>query len=141
MTAINEDPSEDIQIDWPAEPGLARRPDPIGLAADRRSLLVIDRVADGRRCHRVPTRPAARSVAGSSGPMPVVLGGLAGHDLDVRVSPDERWALTVDRVKTVRLVELATGRTWAVDGDRTLEWWPNGTSDGARRYLDDLGTR
>jgi hypothetical protein len=126
MTAINGDADDDIRIDWPASPASRDGPTPIGFAPDHRAILVLDHTADATDVFRVAD-PAGRAVGGRLlEPAPVLLGHLAGRSLDVRVAPDERWGITTDRVETVRLVELATDRAWAVDGDRILEWWPAG---------------
>jgi hypothetical protein len=126
MSAINDDTADDIQIDWPANLASREGPTPIGFAADRQAILVLNHAADATDVYRVAD-PAGRAVGGRLlDPTPVLLGHLAGRSLDVRVSPDERWGITVDRVETVRLVELATDRAWAVDRDRVLEWWPAG---------------
>jgi hypothetical protein len=126
LSAINDDTADDIQIDWPANLASREGPTPIGFAADRQAILVLNHAADATDVYRVAD-PAGRAVGGRLlDPTPVLLGHLAGRSLDVRVSPDERWGITVDRVETVRLVELATDRAWAVDRDRVLEWWPAG---------------
>jgi hypothetical protein len=54
------------------------------------------------------------------------LGRLERWTADIRVSADEGWAIATDRVGAVRLVQLATGRSWPLDRDRTLVWWPAG---------------
>ena len=126
LSAINDDPADDIHIDWPPNPDSPDGPVPIGFTAGGRALLVVEETATGTDLYRVDD-PAGRAVHGRLvEPAPARLGHLAGGSLDVRVSPDAAWAITVDRVEEIRLVELATGRAWGIDHDRTLAWWPPG---------------
>jgi len=126
MTAVNDDPTDDIRIDWPANPVSPDGPTFVGRSADGRSLLLADRTATGTDLYRVDD-PVRRAVGGRvTDAERSLLGHFDQKGLDIRVSPDERWAITTDRVGSNRLVELASGRSWAVDPDRTLAWWPAG---------------
>lgn len=124
MSVINADPADDVRIDWPLGSGSVDGPAVIGFARGGRSILLADASGDGTDLYRIDDA-AQRAVKGRlADPQPVRLGHLPRHGLDVRISPDQRWALVVDRVENVQLVELSTGRAWQVDRDRTLDWWP-----------------
>jgi hypothetical protein len=117
-------PASTIHIDWP--PGLgATGPEFIGFAADGRSLLVAAVPAEGTDVYRIDD-PAARAVKGRlANPQPVLIGHLARRGIDIRISPDQRWALTTDRTGGIELIELATGGTWTIDRETTTTWvWP-----------------
>ncbi|HEX5824087.1 MAG TPA: hypothetical protein VFY18_06490, partial [Candidatus Limnocylindrales bacterium] len=69
--------------------------------------------------------PARRAIDGKlANPTPRILAHIARRGLDIRISPDERWALTTDRTGGIELVELATGRRWPIDGGTTTTWAP-----------------
>jgi len=124
MRVINDDPADDLRIDWPLGSGSVNGPDVIGYARGGRSIFLADASGDGTDLFRIDDA-ADRAIKGRlADPQPVRLGHLPRHRLDVRISPDQRWALVVDRVDDVQLVELSTGRAWQVDRDRTLDWWP-----------------
>ena len=97
----------------------------MGFAADGRSLIVSLLPEQGTDVYRIDD-PAARAVDGRlDDPRPVLLGHLAQRGVDIRISPDQRWALTMDRTGGILLTELATGRELA---DRS-------------RLGDDLGSQ
>lgn len=126
MTAINEDPSDDVHVDWPANPDSPTGPTFVDFAADHRSLLIADRTASGTDLYRVDD-PVRRAVDGRVlDAQRSLIGHFDRKGLDIDVSPDERWSLTTDRVGDHRLVELGTGRSWSIDPDRILSWWPAG---------------
>ena len=122
MRALNEDPGEDIRIDWPTS-----GPPPelvwLGAAADPRSMIVAAMGTRGSDLYRIDD-PAGRAVNGRlTDPRPVLLGHVAHHTNEIRVLPDGRWAIATDRVGETALVELATGHSWPVEFGRSLEWW------------------
>ena len=123
MSLRNEDARDDIRIAWPADLGAADDLDVIGLAADRRSLVVAGRSPSaGTTLYRIDD-PIGRTIDGKvDDPRPRVLARLEGHGLHVDLSPDQRWALVTDRVEDTTLVRLADGRAWPVDRDRSLSW-------------------
>jgi hypothetical protein len=123
MSLRNEDARDDIRIAWPADLGAADDLDVIGLAADRRSLVVAGRSPTaGTTLYRIDD-PIGRAIDGKvDDPRPRVRARLDGHGLHVDLSPDQRWALVTDRVEDTTLVRLADGRAWPVDRDRSLSW-------------------
>jgi hypothetical protein len=124
MSLINDDPADDIRIAWPPNPASPDGPTFLGFAADHRSLLVADQTDAGTEVYWIED-PARHAIGGRvADPHRTVLGHLPRRGLGVEVAPDAHWALTTDRVETVQLVELATGRSWPIDRDRTLAWWP-----------------
>ncbi len=124
MSAINDDVRDDIHIDWPANPDDPDGPTFVGVAADRHSLLIAEARSTGTDLYRVAD-PVRQAVAGRvTNPQRTLIGHFARTGLDIMVSPDEHWAVTTDRVGGTELVELASGRSWPVDRDRTLTWWP-----------------
>jgi hypothetical protein len=99
----------------------------MGFAADGRSLIVSSRAAQGTDVYRIDD-PAKHAVDGTlADPAPTFLGHLARKGIDIRISPDERWALVTDRTEGIELVELATGRTWPIDRGTTTTWAPSGS--------------
>ena len=109
MSVINADPADDVRIDWPLGSGSVDGPAVIGFARGGRSILLADASGDGTDLYRIDDA-AQRAVKGRlADPQPVRLGHLPRHGLDVRISPNQRWALVVDRVENVQLVELPTG--------------------------------
>ncbi|HEY7130917.1 MAG TPA: hypothetical protein VH440_01640 [Candidatus Limnocylindrales bacterium] len=126
MSAIHDDPADDVRIEWPSADGVdpSESPEILGFATDGRSLLLAEHSPSGTDVYRVedPAGDAARGRV--TAPRRSLLGHFDRRGLEVDVSPDERWVTTTDRVGTVLLVELATGRTWPIDRDRTLAWWP-----------------
>jgi hypothetical protein len=126
LTAMNEDPGSDVHVAWPAGLGDPDSVNPLGFAADGRSLLVSDQSATGTDVYRIDD-PIKRAVAGRlDDPQPVRLGQIAQRYLTLDVSADQGWALTTDRVGATRLVELASRRSWSIDPDRRIAWWPGG---------------
>jgi hypothetical protein len=126
LSAVNEDPTHDIRIDWPpsipAEGGL----EVIGWSARPRSLFVVARTAAGPGVYRIDD-PIGRARAGHvTDPAPVRVGGLpsAGF-VSVSISPDGRWAEVSDRTGASQLIELASGRTWPID-PAAMVVWPDG---------------
>ena len=121
LSMINDDPTDDVAIDWPD----AGRPDgvePIGFAADARTFLVAVRTAAGTDIATIDD-PIGRAIGGRlRDPQPKVIGHLTGRGLRVEMSPDLAWALVTDRVEAVHLVRLADGRTWPLDRDRIFVW-------------------
>lgn len=121
LSMINDDPADDIAIDWP-EAGRPDGVDAIGFAADGRTFLVAVRTAVGTDLATIAD-PVGRAVGGHvRDPRPTVIGHLTGRGLRVAVSPDLAWALVTDRVEAVHLVRLADGRSWPVDRDRLFVW-------------------
>jgi hypothetical protein len=121
----NEMPENTIHVDWPPALG-ATGPEFIGFAADGRSLLVAAIPADGTDVYRIDD-PAGRAVKGRlADAAPVLIGHLARRGIDIRISPDEKWALTTDRTGGIELVELATGRAWPIDRETVTTWVGNG---------------
>jgi hypothetical protein len=126
MRVINDDPVDDIRIDWPTNaPPLELIW--LGAAADPRSMFVAAIGTEGSDLYRIDD-PAGRAVNGRlADPRPVLLGHVAHHTNEIRVLPDGRWAIATDRVGEASLVELATGRAWPFEFGRSLEWWiPSG---------------
>jgi hypothetical protein len=122
LSVINDDPRDDIVIDWPADLGSVDGLDALSFGADGRSLLVVHAGATGTDVYRIDD-PIGRAVGGRlRDPHPVLLLHLAGRDQQVQVSPDASWATVVDRVENVRLVRMADGRSWIVDRERSLAW-------------------
>ena len=121
----NEMPENTIHVDWPPALG-ATGPEYIGFAADGRSLLVAAIPAEGTDVYRIDD-PAGRAVKGRlADAAPVLIGHLARRGIDIRISPDERWALTTDRTGGIELVELASGRAWPIDRESVTTWVGNG---------------
>lgn len=121
MLPGNEMPESTIHIDWPASLGPIG-PDFVAFAADGRSVIVSVLPAEGTDIYRIDD-PVARASGGRlADPRPVLLGHLARRGLDIRISPDERWALTIDRTGGIQLTELATGRSWPIDRDSITTW-------------------
>ena len=122
LSVINDDPADDIVIDWPADLGSIDGLDGISFGGDGRSLLVIHAGPSGTDVYRIDD-PVGRAVGGRlHDSRPALLLHLAGRDLQLQVSPDMSWATVVDRVDNVRLVRMADGRSWPVDRKRTLAW-------------------
>ena len=65
---------------------------------------------------------AVRILGRLADPQPTRLVALDGRGVRVDVSPDQAWALVIDRVDNVRLVRVADGRAWSVDRERILVW-------------------
>ncbi len=121
LSMINDDPADDLAIDWPAAGG-SDGVDPIGFAADHRTFLVAARTADGTEIAAVDD-PVGRAVGGRlADPRPTVIGRLTGRGLRIEVAPDLAWALVTDRVEAVHLVRLADGRSWPLDRDHLFIW-------------------
>lgn len=121
LSMINDDPADDISIDWP-EAGRPDSVEAIGFAADDRTFLVAVRTATGTDIATIDD-PVGRAVGGRlRDPRPTVIGHLTGRGLRIDVSPDLAWALVTDRVEAVHLVRLADGRQWPVDRDRLFAW-------------------
>jgi len=124
LSMINDDPADDIGIDWPVTADAPDGPLPIGRGADGKAVLVSVESDRGTDVYRIDD-PVGRAVHGRlTDPAAVLLGHLPRRGLSVRLSPDERWAIVTDRIGDVQLVELATGRPWALDRDTSLGWWP-----------------
>lgn len=126
LSLLNEDPADDIVIDWPGASGPAVGPDDgadvLGFASDRRSLLVAAENAAGTDLYRIED-PVGRAVRGRlADPRPVAIGHLAGRGLRLDVAPGEGWVIATDRVDDVHLVRLTDGRSWTVERGRTLMW-------------------
>jgi len=122
LSVINDDPADDIVIDWPADLGSVDGLDAIAFGGDGRSLLVTRAGSSGTDVYRIDD-PIGRAVGGRlHDPRPALLLHLAGRDLQLQISPDASWATVVDRVDDVRLVRIADGRSWALDRDRTMAW-------------------
>jgi len=122
LSLINNDPADDVVIDWPAGLGPIEALDSIEFAADGRTLLVSSSIGAGTDLYRIAD-PIGRAVGGRlHDPQPVRILHLDRRSLQVDVSPDGGWATVVDRVDNVRLVRLSDGRSWPVDRDRTLGW-------------------
>ncbi len=122
LSMINDDPGDDVTIDWPASLGPIEALEPIGFAADGRSLLVARETADGTDLVRIAD-PVGRAIGGRvADPRPETVGHLDGRGLLIEMSPDDRWALVTDRVDDVKLVRPADGRTWPLDRERVLAW-------------------
>jgi hypothetical protein len=125
MTTGNDMARSTIHVGWPAALG-GTGPNVIGFAADDRSVIVSTEPAEGTDIYRIDD-PAGRAVAGRlADPEPILIGHLARRGLDIRVSPDERWALVRDRTDTTELIELATGRIWPIDRGATTGWASGG---------------
>lgn len=121
LSMINDDPADDIGIDWP-DAGGPDSVEPLGFAADARTFLVSIRTAAGTDIAMIDN-PVGRAVGGRlPDPQPTVIGHLTGRGLRVEVSPDLAWALVTDRVEAVHLVRLADGRSWPIDRDRLVVW-------------------
>jgi hypothetical protein len=121
MLPGNDMANSTIHIDWPARLG-ATGPAFVQFAADGRSLIVATAPAVGTDLYRIDD-PAGRATAGHvADPQPVRIGHLGGRGIDIRVSPDEHWALTTDRTGGVALTELASGHTWSIDRNATTAW-------------------
>jgi hypothetical protein len=89
-------------------------------------LLVAAIPAEGTDVYRIDD-PAGRAVKGRlADAAPVLIGHLARRGIDIRISPDEKWALTTDRTGGIELVELATGRAWPIDRETVTTWVGNG---------------
>ena len=122
LSMINEDPTDDIVIAWPATLGAVDALDLVGFASDGRSLLVAQATTTGTDLYRIDD-PVGRAVEGRlADPAAGRLVSLEGRGLRVDVSPDDGWLIVIDRVDNVRLVRLADGRSWSVDRERTLAW-------------------
>jgi hypothetical protein len=122
LSIVNDDPGDDIVIDWPAALGPVDNLGSIGFLGDGRTLLVNRTGRDGTDVYRIDD-PVRRSVAGRlRDPDPILLIHVGGPDPRIDVSPDAAWATVVDRVEDVRLVQIADGRSWPVDRDRSMAW-------------------
>jgi hypothetical protein len=122
LTMINEETSDDLRIDWPAELGTAESSDVLGFASDGRTLLLSRSLGDGTEIVAVDD-PAGRAVDGRLGdPRPTTLGRLPGRSLQLELSADRDWLVATDRVEDVHLVRLVDGRSWPLDRDRHLLW-------------------
>jgi hypothetical protein len=123
LSAVNEDPANDIRIDWPASIPIDGGLDVVGWSPDASSLFVTARTAAGPAVYRIDD-PIGRATGGHlADPVPVRVGALPAGD--VSVSPDGLWAVTSDRTGASRLVELASGRAWPIDNAATTVW-PDG---------------
>jgi hypothetical protein len=123
LSAVNEDATDDIRIDWPASIPIEGGLDVVDWSSDARSLFVTARTAAGPVIYRIDD-PIGRARAGRlADPAPVRIGGLPAGT--VSVAPDGNWAVTSDRTGASRLVELDTGRIWPIDSAATIVW-PDG---------------
>jgi hypothetical protein len=123
LSAVNEDTSNDIRIDWPASIPIEGGLDVVGWSSDARSLFVTARTAAGPAIYRIDD-PIGRARGGHlTDPAPVLIGGMPAGD--VSVSPNGQWAVTSDRTGASRLIELASGRAWPIDSAATIVW-PDG---------------
>jgi hypothetical protein len=122
LSAIAGDPADDLRIGWPAALGDAKALTLVGSVADARALVVSRAMGGETELYRIRD-VAGRAVGGVlADPDPVRIAAIAGRDLEVALSPDGAWALVTDRVAATRVIRLSDGRTWAVDGGRTLAW-------------------
>ena len=119
---INEDPADDVVIDWPAALGPIEALDVIGFAGDGRSLLLAHGTTERHRPlpGRRPGRPGRRRPARRPAAERLVHLEDAGCGSTWR--PMAAGRSCIDRVDNVRLVRLSDGRTWPIDRDRTLVW-------------------
>jgi hypothetical protein len=123
LSAVNEDPANDIRVDWPASIPIEGGLNVVGWSPDAGSLFVTARTAAGPAVYRIDD-PIGRARGGRlADPAPVRVGGLPAGE--VSVSPDGKWAVTSDRTGASRLVELASGRAWPIDSAATTVW-PDG---------------
>jgi hypothetical protein len=122
LSVISGESSDDLRIDWPATLGPASALTPIGPFADARDVFVSRSVGATTELYRIGDVVGRARDGRLAAPDPVLVATIAGHDLDIDVSPDREWALVTDRVGQVRLVRLVDGRAWPVDAGRVLAW-------------------
>jgi hypothetical protein len=122
LSAISEETSDDLRIDWPATLGPASSVTPIGPFADARDLLVSHSEGATTELYRIADVVGRARDGRLAAPDPVLVATIAGHELEIDVSPDRGWALVTDRLAQVRLVRLADGRAWPVDAGRVPAW-------------------
>jgi hypothetical protein len=125
MSPINDGVRSDIRIAWPTDPGTSRR-----AAAGHVRLGPAIAPCHRGHGHRDGSLwvddPPHHAIAGRvADPVRTLLADFPRRGLSIEVSPDSRWAMTTDRVGDVRLVELASGRSWSIDRERLLAWWPS----------------
>ncbi len=122
LSIVNDATTDDIVVDWPPSEGPTDGVEPIGFAGDGRTLLLAAGTAAGTNLIRIAD-PIGRAVGGRlADPQPERLAQLDGRNLRIDVSPDQGWAIVIDRVDNIHLVRLADGRSWPIDRDRTLVW-------------------
>jgi len=125
ISAANADPTHDIHVDWPLG-GSRDGPSWVDSLDGERAMIVAAETATGTDLFRIDD-PVGRAVKGRlADPRPTLLGRLPPYLTGIRVTDRGRWAIANDRVGDVALYELATGRTWPLDPDSSLGWWPAG---------------
>jgi WD40-like Beta Propeller Repeat len=122
----NRDSAHEIAVDWPFD-GSRDGPTWVAWFGGERVMVVASETATATDLYRI-VDPIGRAVKGRLvDPQPTLLGRLPPHLTSIRVTDGGHWAITQDRVGDIALQELASGRTWSLDGDATLEWWrPSG---------------
>jgi hypothetical protein len=122
LSLINDERSDDIRIDWPAELGGSDDSDVIGFVGDGPTLVVAHQAADGLIVRAIDD-PVGRAVDGRlANPEPRELGTVPGRAVSVDISPDLGWVVVHDRVDNIQLVRLADARAWPLDRDRVVVW-------------------
>jgi hypothetical protein len=118
----NGDRTHAIAVDWPFD-GSRDGPSWVASLAGGRAMVVASETATATDLYRIDN-PIGRAVNGRlADPEPALLGHLPPHLTGIRVTDGGRWAITQDRVGGMALEELASGRTWPLDGAAALEWW------------------
>src|SRR5256885_12561235 len=93
----NEDPRDEVVVDWPASLGATDALDLVSFAADRRSLIVAQSTATGTDLFEIAD-PIGRAVGGRlDDPQPARLAHLEGRSLQIDPSPDGGWLTVVNR--------------------------------------------
>jgi hypothetical protein len=123
LSLISQETSDDLRVDWPASLGPASAVTPIGSFADARDLIVSRSIGATTELYGIADVVGRAREGRLTNPDPVLVATIAGHELQIELSPDRAWALVTDRVDQVRLIRLADGRAWPLGtADRVLSW-------------------
>ena len=118
----NADRAHEIAVDWPFDGG-RDGPSWVASLGGERAMVVASETPTATDLYRIDD-PIGRAVKGRlADPEPTLLGHLPPHLTAIRVADGGRWAITQDRVGGMALQELASGRTWPLDGGAALDWW------------------
>ncbi|HEY7735244.1 MAG TPA: hypothetical protein VH813_00470 [Candidatus Limnocylindrales bacterium] len=121
LSAVNDDPSDDVRIRWPAS--LPAIDGSIVLWATPRPDLLVGAPVDGAiELYRIAD-PVGRARAGRvAEPRPTLVARLPVSATDPLLSSDGRWLMVRDRAGGLSVIELETDRRWSLGPGRQADW-------------------